>query len=141
MILVLDSSAGIEISLRRPHSKILQSYIESAQLIISSDLYKAETANVIWKYVNAGIIKKENAGTYLDLTLGLVDQYIDISDNNTEALYEAIAMNHSSYDLLFLTLARRRGAKLLSLDKKLTHCCLKQSVDVFNPLITMDNEG
>ncbi len=36
-----------------------------------------------------------------------------------ESLNEAIRLNHSAYDMLYFTLARRFGAVLITLDKKL----------------------
>ena len=50
MIVVLDASAGIEIALTRSDAQKFEKIIEKASKVISSELYKAETANVLWKY-------------------------------------------------------------------------------------------
>jgi predicted nucleic acid-binding protein len=119
MIVVLDASAGIEIALGRKKAKDLSLYLNDASQVISSDLYKAETGNVIWKYVQANLLGKEGSIQIYHFCRDMIDEYIDISKNIEEAINESIRLKHSTYDLLYLTLARRNGATLLSLDKKL----------------------
>jgi len=119
MIIVLDASAGIEIVFGRERAGDFTAQVLTASKVITSDLYKAETANVIWKYVQAGLLKKEKAILSLELCVNLIDDFVDISENNEEAINESIRLNHSVYDLLYFTLARRNGAMLLTLDKKL----------------------
>jgi predicted nucleic acid-binding protein len=82
MIIVLDASAGIEIALDRSKSSELNEKLLSAKKVISSDLYKIEVANVIGKYVNANLLAKERANRTLELAQGLVDEFIEISENN-----------------------------------------------------------
>lgn len=113
MIVVLDASAGIEIALTRDNAQIFEKIIEKASKVISSELYKAETANALWKYYNAGLLNKEEVLKRLRYCDDLIDEYVDISDNNEEALVEGIRIKHSIYDLLYLTIARRNGAILL----------------------------
>jgi len=86
MIIVLDASAGIEIALSRENAEIYGKKIEGASKVITSELYKAETANVLWKYNNAGFLNKEEVQKRLRYCDELIDEYIDISENNEEAL-------------------------------------------------------
>jgi len=130
MIIVLDASSGIEISLNRNDAQYLDSYISKATKIVTSDLYKAEVANVIWKYVNAKLLDKEYAIRTLQLCEGIVDEYIEIDSNNEEALNEGIRLKHSVYDLLYLTIARRVGGKLATMDKKLKKLAIESGIDV-----------
>ncbi len=53
-------------------------------------VYKAETANVLWKYNISGLLKKEEVKKRLKYCNELIDEYIDISENNEEALNEGI---------------------------------------------------
>jgi len=129
MIIVLDTSAGIEIVLKRSKSLLFQKYILEAKKVISSDLYKIEIANTLWKYIRDGLLIKNNALQLLNLAQELVDEYYEIEDFNEEAMLEAIKHNHSSYDMLYFTLARRTGALLLSLDKKLIKIAKNNSIE------------
>jgi len=129
MIAVLDASAGVEIALRRPLAEHLKGYISSCRKVISSDLYKTEVTNTYWKYITAGYITKNVGFELLRMTQGLVDEYCDIGENNIEALSESLRLKHTSYDLLYFTLARREGAILLSLDKRLLELAEREGVD------------
>lgn len=119
MITVLDASAAIEILLSRSRSGELKKYLLESGEVVSPELFKAEIANVLWKYVRSGLLAQDKANVLLGLGLELVDDYIDMKENITESLNEAVRLDHPVYDMLYLTLARRRGARLLTLDKKL----------------------
>lgn len=119
MITVLDASAAIEILLSRSQSGELKKYLLQSGEVLSPELYKAEIANALWKYVRAGLLAREQAGVLLNLGLELVDDYIDMKENISDSMNEAVRLDHPVYDMLYLTLARSRGARLLTLDKKL----------------------
>lgn len=130
MILVLDASAGMAVVLQQDGSAEFMAEIGEAEAVISSDLYKIEIANVIWKYVRAGELEKEKSGETLRLALGLVDEFVDMAKNVEEALSESIRENHPTYDMLYYTLARRNGGKVLTKDKRLREICIRRGVEV-----------
>lgn len=130
MIVVLDASAGIEIGLGRDNSLKFKELLEKASKVITSDLYKAEVTNVLWKYVKIKLLTKDVALQRLQYCLNLVDEYIDITENNQESLIESIRIDHSVYDILYLTIARRNGAILMTQDKKLMEIAKEQGIDI-----------
>jgi len=132
MIIVIDASAGIEIALDRSKSFLFNQKLLLARKVISSDLYKIEVANVIWKYVKANLLEKEKANKTLELAQNLVDEFIDISENNEEAMNESIRIGHSTYDLLYFTLARRYSSSLMTLDIKLKEISEKAGIEVIS---------
>ena len=132
MTVVLDASAGIEIALDRSKAALFNSEILSSERVISSDLYKIEVANVIWKYVRANLLEKSKANKTLQLAQSLVDEFIDISENNEEAMNESFRLSHSTYDLLYFTLARRYSSKLLTLDKRLKELAEVNGIEVLS---------
>ena len=129
MIVVLDASAGIEIALSRIDAMKYETIITNASKVISSDLYKAEVANVLWKYHKSGLLNKNEVTQRLHYCTELVDEFIDIDEKNEEALNEGIRIDHSIYDLLYLSLARRNGAILLTQDKKLKNIAKENGID------------
>lgn len=131
MILVLDASAAVAVVLEQEGSSDFMAEIEKAETVISSDLYKIEIANVIWKYVRAGELDKEKSGETLRMALGLVDEFVDIAKNVEEALGESIRQSHPTYDMLYYTLTRRKGGKILTKDKRLREICIQGGVEVF----------
>jgi uncharacterized protein with PIN domain len=56
MIYVLDASAGIEIALNNERAGALMPALSKASRMIMTDLYKAETTNVMWRYCKAGFL-------------------------------------------------------------------------------------
>ena len=62
-------------------------------------------------------------------TLGLVDQFVDDSSLWMEAMGESLRLGHSSYDMFYFALARRLGATLFTLDKKLQKLCAANGVN------------
>jgi predicted nucleic acid-binding protein len=132
MIVVLDASAGIEIALGREKAKSFSANLLNATKVITSDLYKAETANVIWKYVNAKLLEKEKSIRVYQYCKEIIDEYIDISENIEESINESIRLKHPTYDLLYLTLARRNGALLLSIDKRLNELAKKNGIEIIS---------
>jgi len=131
MTIVLDSCTAIEIVLNRENAIKFREILNSADEVVTSSLYKAEVANVLLKYSKGGFIEKTICDKLLTLSESLIDEFIDISENNHEALREAIRLNHSVYDMLFLTIARSRNAVLLTLDKKLKDLAERENFSIF----------
>ena len=100
MTIVLDASAGIEV------------------------------ASAIWKYVRADSLEKGKANKTLQLAQSLVDEFIDIVENNEEAMNESFRLGHSTFALLYFTLARRYSSRLMTVDKKLKEVVQANGIEV-----------
>ncbi|MFP3042385.1 type II toxin-antitoxin system VapC family toxin [Treponema primitia] len=130
MIIVLDSNAAIEIVLKRERGTIFRRLVESSEKTITSEFFRIEVANVIRKYYRGNYIQKEDCVKLLELSENLIDEFIPVSENNVEALHEAIRLDYSAYDMLYLTLARRTGATLITLDKLLNSIAEKEGIEI-----------
>ena len=49
MTAVLDASAAIELIRKADKADLIETYLLHSNLIVSSELYKAECANALWK--------------------------------------------------------------------------------------------
>jgi len=132
MTVVLDSSAAIEIVLKRENGKRLAELIGNAEKTVSSELFRVEIANVVGKYCRGNYIEKSECGKVLELAENLVDEFIPIKENRLEAMNDAIRLCHSAYDMLYLTLARRMGATLVTLDRRLNAIAEQEGIDIIN---------
>ena len=130
MIYVLDASAGVEIALNKKRAKFFTDELSQASKIITSDLYKAETANVLWKYHKAQFLTKEDALQTQQYCETLIDEFVDLSSNSEEALVESMRLGHSAYDLFYLTIARRRGGILVTMDKILKKLATENGIEI-----------
>jgi len=129
MIIVLDSNAAIEIVLNREKGKTFSQLIETAEKVITPEFFRIEVANVIRKYYQGKYIQKSDCGKMLELAEGLIDEFIPIKENYQEAFNESIRLNYTSYDMLYLTLARRTGAMLMTLDRPLNAIAKKEGIE------------
>ena len=129
MIILLDSNAAIEIVLKREKGKILRDLVEASEKTASSEFFRIEIANVIRKYYQGKYIKKEECNKILELAENLIDEFVPIKENHLEALHEAIRLKYTAYDMLYLTLARRMGATLVTLDHSLNVIAKKEGID------------
>ena len=119
MICVVDANAAAEIVLERAAAVDLINRIFVADKVIAPSLFYAETANTFRKYVQGGFLDVEDGTELFRKAIQIVDEFVDIAELSEEAFLEAVRMKHTAYDMLYFVLARRNGAKLLTLDKRL----------------------
>ena len=128
-MIVLDACSAVEIVLDTPEGSGLMNMMLKNEKIIASELFRAEVRNSFFKYVRAGRMTKEQADTNIAIAEGLVEQFVPLEENVNEALVAACQYNHSVYDMLYLTLARRYNATLYTLDKRLQQKCIEARVN------------
>jgi predicted nucleic acid-binding protein len=133
-MIVLDCSATVEMVLGTEAGLCLRSLMLGGEQAISSSLLHAEAASVYRKYVRANVMTQGEALAALNATVRLVDCYVDVSENHVEAFAESLRLEHSPYDLLYFTLARRNGATLFTLDRKLLALCEREGLDCVHVL-------
>jgi len=131
-MIVLDCSAAVEMAMKTEAGEAMRSLILEEEEVISSELFLVELASAFGKYVKAGLADKELATRYIQEASALPDRLIPISENYIEAFHESIRLKHSVYDLLYLTLARRNAATLVTLDTKLIQLSEEQGIDCFH---------
>jgi predicted nucleic acid-binding protein len=116
---VLDASAGLAVALGHEAAMPLLDHLESASLVVAPDLYATEVANGLWKYVAAGQVTLDEASERLAIAMKLPDRLVSSEALVQEALREASLRKHPVYDLCYAILARREGAAVITLDKRL----------------------
>ena len=127
-MIVLDCSAAIEAARGTEAGLAFRELILGEDAVIAPDLLRIEARNAFWKYVHAGLLGFEAAETYANAALALVDEFTPTEANVAESFAEAARLDHSVYDMLYFTLARRYRATLLTADKRLAALCAEQSV-------------
>jgi predicted nucleic acid-binding protein len=140
-MIVLDSSAGVSMVRKTEEGSAFLWLLLPEEKVIASELYYAEIASALGKYVKAGTMSEAEAHEYRRDAIELVDEFIPISENYIEAFHESLRLNHSVYDLLYLTLARRNAATLFSLDSKLIKLCEDLGVDCVHKVTNSSPEA
>lgn len=118
-LLVLDASAAIEAVLGRPLALRIVEMLEHADRVTVPDLYFAEIANALWKYVRADDLLADEAQQMLSIGAALPDDVLAARELATEALATATAFSHPVYDALYAVTARREGAAVCTIDQRL----------------------
>lgn len=127
-MIVLDSSAACDMVRKTEEGMAFRALMLSEEKVISCELLRAEVVSVFRKLCRRGIIPIENVQSYLAESTSLVNEYYSIQELQEEVLSESIRLDHSSYDMFYFVLARRFGATLFTLDRKLIRLCEKHGV-------------
>lgn len=134
MNVVLDVSAAIEVALRKPRAKAVQEIIEKADWTSAPDIFVPVAANTAWKaHMIGGVPIEDCLNAYRD-AVEFVDHIHDSSDLAEESIDMACRTRMPVYDSLYITLARRLAAQLVTLDKRLAKAAIAQSVRVVEGL-------
>jgi predicted nucleic acid-binding protein len=126
--LVLDASAALKAVLLPARSGPILDALSNATTVLAPDLFVAEVANALWKYIATGELTAEEAAVHLEDTLALVDRLIASTPMAQEALREAATFGHPTYDLLYAIAARREGCAVLTSDRRLSKLLDKMSI-------------
>lgn len=129
MIIVLDTSAAVEILLNKEESEKYKKVIVEAETVIAPELYISEITNVAWKYNKISAFKHEECYSLAEDGINLIDQFINTRELWKEALREAINNDQSVYDCQYLICARRNDGILLTKDQKLKKLCRKLKIE------------
>ena len=118
-MVVLDSCAAFAMVNHTKEGDAISSFLLDGEETIAPTLYISEMAHTVASYVRAGRINEDDAQRYLAACIGYIDRFDDDKNLASEALAESFRRKHSSYDMFYLVLARRTGAALFTLDKKM----------------------
>lgn len=129
MIAVVDASAAVEVVLDRPRAEDLRTILEAADYVIAPDLYVSEVTNALWKYAR-GTPRQSLDPSVVDDAVAIPDDLIASSSLYREAFGLSLRQNHPVYDCLYLIVARRNTATLITLDKRLASLARTEEVAV-----------
>ena len=127
-MIVVDTSALIEIARQTEIGMALQWFIQTDEALISCELLRAELGSVCRKIMRIENTRLDQALEYYRRSISLVDEFYPMDDLAEEALRESIRLDHSTYDLFYFVLARRMGATLFTLDRTLMRLCERNGV-------------
>lgn len=117
--LVLDASAVVRIIEGSPQAAVFQQAVLDAELVLAPELMLTEVSNALWRLQRACQLQAESLQQCLSRSAALVDHIEPDRHLQVEALALACHLDHPVYDCLYLALARREAAVLLTADQKL----------------------
>lgn len=126
---VLDASAALHVVRGLPAAVHLLDLLADTAQVLAPDLYSCEVANALWKYVTYESMPPEEAGELLHEARNLVDSKVPNDELAEEALVAATTYGHPAYDMLYAVLARRHGAPVLTMDRRLVAALEKMAIE------------
>ena len=117
--IVVDASVALCWVVRQEQSAIANRLIGAAVDLIAPSLMLVELANSLWKKTRRGEAAAELGAAGMREVRRFVPQIVDVADLAEPAMQLAGELNHPVYDCVYLALARRRCARLVTLDQEL----------------------
>ena len=101
----------------------VQSY---AGRLIDPSMILPQVANGLWRHVRSGDISSVRANGAISALEKSFVEIVPDSQLTSPALTIAIALDHSPYDCIYLALAERENAKLVTADQAFFHKLFKK---------------
>jgi predicted nucleic acid-binding protein len=117
--IVVDASAVVRIIEGAEPAASFQEALLQADLVLAPELMLTEVANSLWRLQRAGQLEADGLQRRLSRAVELVDVIEPDRHLQAEALALACHLDHPVYDCLYLALARREAAVLVTADKRL----------------------
>jgi predicted nucleic acid-binding protein len=117
------------------HAAQLAAKLEDVSVVTTPDLFCSEVANALLKYVRAGSLTLELAMTRFEQCMGLVDSLVPERTLAPEALVAAARYQGSAYDMMYAVLARRSGATVITMDRRLARGLQDMEIETYCPLL------
>lgn len=118
---VIDASVAAAAFFQEPHAAAAREVLIAGRTLHAPDLIYAEFGNVVWKRHRRGVIDDEEAAELLSDFLRLPLEVAPSSELAATALQLAMRTGRTMYDSLYLALALKRDAPLVTCDKRLVN--------------------
>lgn len=130
MNVVIDASAAIGVVLAMPGTETFSTMLEQADLVSAPELYIAEVGNALWKYRKSDLLPQARCELALAQAVALPDRFEPGGALYLEAFTLACRHLHPMYDAMYLVLARRNNAIILTMDRRLAALAEKLEIEV-----------
>jgi predicted nucleic acid-binding protein len=128
-MLVIDASVAVKWVLPEPGSREAGA-LRGALDLIAPSLVIVEIGNAVWKSALRGDITKSDALEALKTAVAHFDWIVPADDLALDATAMAISLRHPVYDCLYLVLAQRENAALITADERMFAAARKAKVKV-----------
>ena len=118
MRLVVDASVAVKLLVEEPDSDAAQELAASGQELHAPRLMASEVANALWRKARLGQIERADAGAAMALLPDMPVRWNDDETVSADAVRLALALDHPVYDCVYLALAHRIGATVVTADRR-----------------------
>jgi predicted nucleic acid-binding protein len=116
---VVDASVVIKWFLPEIHSEAAQRLLRQGNQYFAPDLLYAEIGNVVWKKVRRGELTEKHGRDLVENLHRIAIESVPTRTLIADAYSVALASRRTVYDALYITLAVRLNANLITADERL----------------------
>jgi predicted nucleic acid-binding protein len=117
--LVLDASVAVKLVTPEPEQEQALAMLKAHPERIAPELLLVEVANTLWKKVMRGELAAAYAPPALEVVEDAITRFVPDALLAADALKLSMELNHPTYDCLYLALAQREQATIVTADKRL----------------------
>ena len=118
MRFVVDASVAVKWLVAEEDADIADRLAASGQELHAPRLMASEAANVLWRKARVGEIERAEAGAAMALLTDMPVRWNDDETVGADAVRLALALEHPVYDCMYLALAHRIDAKVVTADRR-----------------------
>ena len=118
MRFVVDASVAVKLLVDEPDSDAARELAASGQELHAPRLMASEVANALWRKARLGQIERADAGAALALLSDMPVRWNDDETVSADAVRLALALDHPVYDCMYLALAHRIDATVVTADRR-----------------------
>jgi predicted nucleic acid-binding protein len=136
MTFVVDASVAVKFLTSEAGSAQAFAYIDSPEALIAPDLIVPEVANALWKKVKQSELLEIHAQRSID---DLPEFFVSLESTVAlmrDAFRLSFQLRHAVYDCVYLALAIRESAILVTADRKFMNAIGRQKLQRFAELLT-----
>ncbi len=118
MRFVVDASVAVKWLVDEPDSDAARELAASGEELHAPRLMASEFANALWRKARAGQIERADAGAAMALLHDMPLRWNDDETVSADAVRLGLALDHPIYDCVYLALAHRIGATVVTADRR-----------------------
>ena len=119
MRFVVDASVAVKLLVDEPDSDAARELAASDHELHAPRLMASEVANALWRKARLGQVERADAGEALAWLPDMPVRWNDDEAVSADAVRLALALDHPVYDCMYLALAHRIGATVVTADRGL----------------------
>ncbi len=118
MRFVVDASVAVKWLVVEEDADVARELATSGQDLHAPRLMASEVANALWRKARVGEIERRAAGILLANVSNMPVRWNDDETVSADAVRLALALDHPVYDCVYLALAHRIGATVVTADRR-----------------------
>ncbi len=118
MRFVVDASVTVKWLVAEEDADIADRLVASGQELHAPRLMASEVADALWRKVRRGQMERAEAGAAMALLADVPVRWNDDETISADATRLALALDYPVYDCMYLALAHRIGATVVTADRR-----------------------